>query len=42
MRVVQVTVVTPRPQAPESEPVGNLAQVMRGIFFPNSNIIATI
>jgi hypothetical protein len=26
-------------QGPSSEPVGNLAQVMRGIFFPNSNII---
>ena len=26
-------------QAPEGKPVGTLAQVMRGIFFPNSNII---
>ena len=48
MRVFKVTVVlllaiacaqAPRAQAPESQPVGNLAQVMRGIFFPNSNII---
>ena len=48
MRVFKVTVVmllvvacahAPRAQAPESEPVGNLAQVMQGIFFPNSNII---
>lgn len=26
-------------QGPSSEPAGTLAQVMRGIFFPNSNII---
>ena len=26
-------------QAPSAKPLGNLAQVMRGIFFPNSNII---
>jgi hypothetical protein len=26
-------------QAPTSKPVGNLAQVMRGILFPNSNIL---
>lgn len=24
---------------PEAEPMGNLAQIMRGIFFPNSNIL---
>ncbi|MGQ0734324.1 MAG: hypothetical protein ACT4QD_11780 [Acidobacteriota bacterium] len=26
-------------QAPKAEPMGNLAQVMRGILFPNSNIL---
>jgi hypothetical protein len=26
-------------QAPTAQPVGNLAQVMRGILFPNSNIL---
>lgn len=26
-------------QAPVTKPVGNLAQVMRGIFFPNANLL---
>ena len=26
-------------QAPSAQPVGNLAQIMRGMFFPNSNLI---
>lgn len=29
----------PAAQATAAKPVGNLAQVMRGIFFPNSNIL---
>jgi hypothetical protein len=29
----------PAPQATASKPVGSLAQVMRGILFPNSNIL---
>lgn len=29
----------PAPQATASKPVGNLAQVMRGILFPNANIL---
>ena len=34
-----VVVGVAKAQAPAGEPVGSLAQVMRGIFFPNSNII---
>ncbi len=29
----------PRPAAPRARPSGTLAQVMRGIYFPNSNLI---
>ena len=29
----------PAPAKPAAKPAGSLAQVMRGIFFPNSNII---
>lgn len=45
MRVFSVVVATfivaaaVQAQAPSSQPTGTLAQVMRGIFFPNSNII---
>src|SRR5207245_10856948 len=35
------TASTPNP-ASSFPPVGNLAQVMRGILFPNSNIIFTV
>jgi hypothetical protein len=33
------TVTQGSAQGPSNEPVGNLAHVMRGIFFPNSNIL---
>ena len=45
MRVVSVVVAllvvagVAQAQAPSGQPTGTLAQVMRGIFFPNSNII---
>jgi hypothetical protein len=34
-----VLAATAAAQAPADKPVGNLAQVMRGILFPNSNIL---
>lgn len=32
----------PQTSAPPYPPVGNLAQLMRGVFFPNSNLIFTV
>ena len=45
MRVLSVVLallflaVVATAQAPAAQPVGTLAQVMRGILFPNSNLL---
>lgn len=45
MRVLSVVVAmfvvvgVAQAQAPSGEPTGTLVQLMRGVFFPNSNLI---